>query len=87
VCAQSLQEFQDADQAIRCKLYITRSFGYNSLCAMWESSQLSLLEISLTTNVKGKIRFPQEVLLSNQGKIINFPFDIGSHYLSRSWHD
>ncbi len=27
VCAQSLQEFQDADQAIRCKLYITRSFG------------------------------------------------------------
>jgi hypothetical protein len=27
VCAKSLQEFQDADQAIRCKLYITRSFG------------------------------------------------------------
>ncbi len=54
---------------------------------MWESSQVSLLEISLRTNVKGKFRFPQEVLLSNQAKIINFLFDIGSHYLSRSWHD
>ncbi len=28
-----------------------------------------------------------KVLLSNQGKIINFLFDIGSHYLSRSWQD
>jgi hypothetical protein len=54
---------------------------------MWESSQVSLLEISLRTNVKGNFRFPQEVLLSNQAKIINFLFDIGSHYLSRSWHD
>jgi hypothetical protein len=47
-------------------------FSYNSLYAMWESSQLSLLEIPLRTNVKGKIRFPQW-LLSNQEKIYQLP--------------
>jgi hypothetical protein len=33
-------------------------FSYNSQCSMWESSQLSLLEIPLRTNLKGKIHFP-----------------------------
>jgi hypothetical protein len=37
---------------------VHKEFSYNSLCAMWESSQLSLLEISLRTNVKGKNCFP-----------------------------
>jgi hypothetical protein len=49
---------------------------------MWESSHLSLLEIPLKTNVNWKICFPQFVLNSH-GKFINFPFDIGSLYLSR----
>jgi hypothetical protein len=49
---------------------------------MWESSHLSLLEISFNTNVNGKICFRQLVLY-NHGKFTNFPFDIGSLYLSR----
>jgi len=37
-----------------------KEFWYNSLCDMWESSHLSVLEIPLRTNIKGKIgRFPQ----------------------------
>jgi hypothetical protein len=32
-----------------------KEFSYNSLCDMWESSQLSFLEIPPRTNVKGKI--------------------------------
>jgi hypothetical protein len=39
---------------------------------MWESSQLSLLEFPLRTDVKGKIRFPQW-MVSNQEKVYYLP--------------
>jgi hypothetical protein len=32
-----------------------KEFWYNSLCDMWESSHLSVLEIPLRTNIEGKI--------------------------------
>jgi len=61
---------------------LSQEFSFNSLGAMWESSHLSLLEIPLKTNVNGKICLPQLVFY-NHGKFTNFPFDIGSLYLSR----
>jgi hypothetical protein len=49
---------------------------------MWESLQLSLLEIPPRTNVKGGIPFvsPHSYVLSNQGKLPTSPSDIGSLY-------
>jgi hypothetical protein len=38
--------------------FLHNEFSYNSQCSMWESSQLSLLEIPLRTKVKGKIHSP-----------------------------
>jgi hypothetical protein len=37
---------------------LLNEFSYKSQYSMWESSQLSLLEIPLRTNVKGKFHLP-----------------------------
>jgi hypothetical protein len=52
-------EFKMYSTGARLNRNYTRNFRTTILCAMWESSQLSLLEIPLRTSVKGKIRFPQ----------------------------
>jgi hypothetical protein len=60
---------------------------------MWESlEQLSLLEIPLRTNFKGKIHSFAPIaalvqLLSDKGKFTNFPFYFGSQYPACRWHN
>jgi hypothetical protein len=51
VCIGKIQVFLDGP------IRLDDKFPYNSLCAIWQSSQLFLLEIPLRTNVKGNIHF------------------------------
>jgi hypothetical protein len=53
VCIGKIQVFLDG------RIRLDNKFPYNSLRAIWQSSQLFLLEIPLRTNVKGNFHFPQ----------------------------
>jgi hypothetical protein len=59
-----------------------KEFSFNYLCVTWESSQLSLLDIPLRTNVKGKFSFPPRArCLQNREILPTSPLTLGHSML------